>query len=81
MVYAAGVGFTLPQSHAGAMMHFPERAGAASSLLGVIQMGVAAIVGAKVGGWIDQGPMVLAGAVAVLGVASVALLPLVKRSG
>ena len=81
MVYAAGVGFTLPQSHAGAMMHFPEKAGAASSLLGVIQMGVAAIVGAQVGAWIDQGPMVLAGAVAVLGVASVALLPLVKRSG
>jgi DHA1 family bicyclomycin/chloramphenicol resistance-like MFS transporter len=80
MAYAAGVGFTLPQSHAGAMMHFPERAGAASSLLGVIQMGVAAIVGAKVGAWIDQGPMILAGAVALLGVASVLLLPLVRRS-
>lgn len=79
MAYAAGVGFTLPQSHAGAMMHFPERAGAASSLLGVIQMGVAAIVGAKVGAWIDQGPMVLASAVALLGVASVLLLPLVRR--
>lgn len=79
MAYAAGVGFTLPQSHAGAMMHFPERAGAASSLLGVIQMGVAAVVGAKVGAWIDQGPMVLAGAVALLGVASVLLLPLVRR--
>jgi DHA1 family bicyclomycin/chloramphenicol resistance-like MFS transporter len=79
MAYAAGVGFTLPQSHAGAMMHFPERAGAASSLLGVIQMGVAAIVGAKVGAWIDQGPMVLASAVALLGIASVLLLPLVRR--
>ncbi|WP_284179282.1 multidrug effflux MFS transporter [Rhabdaerophilum sp. SD176] len=80
VAYAAGVGFTLPQSHAGAMMHFPERAGAASSLLGVIQMGFAAVVGAQVGAWIDKGPMVLAGAVAVLGLASVALLPLVRRS-
>ncbi|MFY8112742.1 MAG: multidrug effflux MFS transporter, partial [Rhabdaerophilum sp.] len=49
VAYAAGVGFSLPQSHAGAMMHFPEKAGAASSLLGVIQMGGAAFVGAKVG--------------------------------
>lgn len=80
MAYAAGVGFTLPQSHAGAMMHFPERAGAASSLLGVIQMGVAAVIGAKVGAWIDQGPMVLAIAVASLGVLSLMLLPLVRRS-
>ncbi|MCZ8375309.1 MAG: multidrug effflux MFS transporter [Beijerinckiaceae bacterium] len=80
VAYAAGVGFTLPQSHAGAMMHFPEKAGAASSLLGVIQMGFAALVGAQVGAWIDKGPMVLAGAVAVLGLASVALLPLVRRS-
>ncbi|MCZ8182914.1 MAG: multidrug effflux MFS transporter [Beijerinckiaceae bacterium] len=80
VAYAAGVGFTLPQSHAGAMMHFPEKAGAASSLLGVIQMGFAAVVGAQVGAWIDKGPMVLAGAVAVLGLASVALLPLVRRS-
>lgn len=80
VAYAAGVGFTLPQSHAGAMMHFPEKAGAASSLLGVIQMGVAALVGAQVGAWIDRGPMVLAGAVAALGLISVALLPLVRRS-
>lgn len=79
MAYAAGVGFTLPQSHAGAMMHFPERAGAASSLLGMIQMGGAAIIGAKVGVWIDQGPLVLAGTVAALGLASLALLPLVRR--
>lgn len=80
VAYAAGVGFTLPQSHAGAMMHFPEKAGAASSLLGVIQMGFAAVVGAQVGAWIDKGPMVLAGSVAVLGLASIALLPLVRRS-
>ncbi|MCZ8260052.1 MAG: multidrug effflux MFS transporter [Beijerinckiaceae bacterium] len=79
VAYAAGVGFSLPQSHAGAMMHFPEKAGAASSLLGVIQMGGAAFVGAKVGAWIDQGPMVLAASVAILGLASVALLPLVRR--
>ncbi len=43
-VYLAGMGMVLPQSIAGAMTPFPERAGAASALLGFIQQAVAALV-------------------------------------
>ena len=45
-IYLAGLGMVLPQSIAGAMTPFPERAGAASALLGFIQQSVAAVCGA-----------------------------------
>ena len=48
-VYALGMGLVQPQSIAGAMMPFPERAGTASSLLGVSQMVCAALSGVIVG--------------------------------
>ena len=37
-LYTFGVGLTMPQAMASAMAPFPERAGAASSLLGLCQM-------------------------------------------
>jgi DHA1 family bicyclomycin/chloramphenicol resistance-like MFS transporter len=49
MIYMAGVGLILPQALAAAMAPFPDRAGAASSCLGVTQMTFAAIVGAGLG--------------------------------
>jgi MFS transporter, DHA1 family, multidrug resistance protein len=48
-LYAMGVGLTLPQAQASAMMPFPERAGAASSLVGICQMTLSAVVGLGVG--------------------------------
>ncbi len=48
-VYLAGLGMVLPQGIAGAMTPFPERAGAASSLLGFVQQSAAALCGAVVG--------------------------------
>ena len=36
-IYLAGLGMVLPQSIAGALTPFPERAGAASSLFGFVQ--------------------------------------------
>ncbi len=48
-LYAAGMGLVQPQTVAGAMMPFPQRAGTASSLLGVTQMVCAAVCGAIVG--------------------------------
>ena len=48
-IYLAGLGMVLPQSIAGAMTPFPERAGAASALLGFVQQTVAALCGAIVG--------------------------------
>jgi DHA1 family bicyclomycin/chloramphenicol resistance-like MFS transporter len=60
----------LPQSIAGAMSPFPDRAGAASSLLGFIQQSGAALCGAFVG-WMlgaDAWPLVLT--VAAMGCAT-----------
>jgi DHA1 family bicyclomycin/chloramphenicol resistance-like MFS transporter len=48
-IYALGMGLVQPQSIAGAMMPFPDRAGTASSLLGVSQMICASISGIVVG--------------------------------
>lgn len=78
--YGAGVGYSIPQSQAGAMMPFPERAGAASSLLGIAQTGSAALAGAAVGALIDHGPIVLAGAIALFGVVSLLVQPMVRRA-
>jgi DHA1 family bicyclomycin/chloramphenicol resistance-like MFS transporter len=48
-IYALGMGLSQPQSMAGAMMPFPDRAGAASSLTGVSMMLCAAVSGVIVG--------------------------------
>jgi DHA1 family bicyclomycin/chloramphenicol resistance-like MFS transporter len=48
-IYAMGVGLTMPQAQASAMMPFPERAGSASSLVGICQMTLSALVGLGVG--------------------------------
>ncbi len=49
MLFFLGVGFLLPQTQAAALTPFPERAGAASSLMGLAQMGSGAIVGTILG--------------------------------
>ena len=69
-VYLAGLGMVLPQSFAGAMTPFPERAGAASSLLGFIQQSAAALCGAVVGWLLGDSAWPLATAVAVMGCAT-----------
>lgn len=49
MVYMIGIGMASPNSQAGAIGPFPAAAGAASSLLGFLQMSIAAGVGAFLG--------------------------------
>jgi len=66
-IYLAGLGMVLPQSIAGAMTPFPERAGAASSLLGFVQQSVAAVFGAVVGLLLGNSAWPLATGVAVAG--------------
>ncbi len=66
-IYLAGLGMVLPQSIAGAMTPFPERAGAASSLLGFVQQSVAALFGAMVGLLLGKTAWPLAAGVAVAG--------------
>jgi DHA1 family bicyclomycin/chloramphenicol resistance-like MFS transporter len=48
-LYMTGMGMALPQAQAGALLPFPDRAGAASSLLGVTTQTCAAVVGAILG--------------------------------
>jgi MFS transporter, DHA1 family, multidrug resistance protein len=63
-----GAGLVMPNAVAGAVMPFPARAGAASSLLGFVQMTLAALVGAAVGHLVDDTARPMAGAVAFAGV-------------
>jgi len=72
-LYLAGLGIVLPQAIAGAMTPFPERAGAASALLGFVQQGVAALVGALVGVLLGSTPWPLAATIAAMGCATLAL--------
>ena len=71
-IYLAGLGMVLPQSIAGAMTPFPERAGAASALLGFVQQAIAALCGVTVGHFLGASAWPLASAVACMG--SVTLL-------
>jgi MFS transporter, DHA1 family, multidrug resistance protein len=66
-VFLAGFGMVLPQSIAGAMQPFPERAGAASSLFGFVQQSTAAICGAVVGWLLGSTAWPIAGALATMG--------------
>ena len=72
-VYLGGMGMVLPQAFAGAMTPFPERAGAASALLGFIQQGASAICGAIVGVLLGSTAWPLVGAVAFMACASLVL--------
>ena len=74
-IYLAGLGLTLPQGIAGALMPFPHRAGTTSSLLGFIQQSSSALVGVGIGHTL-AGPWPLAATIALVGV-----LALVMWSG
>jgi DHA1 family bicyclomycin/chloramphenicol resistance-like MFS transporter len=70
VLFMVGVGLIMPNSMAGAIGPFPQMAGAASALMGFLQMSIAACVGAMVGA-LHNGthlPMVIA--IAVMGVLS-----------
>ncbi len=54
MLFFTGVGFLLPQTQAASLTPFPERAGAASSMMGFIQMTSGAIVGTFLGAALDK---------------------------
>ncbi|WP_334177171.1 multidrug effflux MFS transporter [Pseudoxanthobacter sp.] len=70
MIYMVGVGIGMPQGTAGAIMPFPERAGAASSLLGVLQMGSGALSGLVAGHLLAESVWPFAVVIAVCGVAA-----------
>jgi DHA1 family bicyclomycin/chloramphenicol resistance-like MFS transporter len=66
-LYLAGLGLAMPQGFAGAMSPFPDRAGAASSLVGFVQQTSAAALGAVVGHMLGQTAWPLVVAIATMG--------------
>jgi DHA1 family bicyclomycin/chloramphenicol resistance-like MFS transporter len=72
-VFLAGLGMVLPQSIAGAITPFPERAGTASSLFGFIQQTGAAVCGALVAALLGKTAWPMVGAMALTGCATLVL--------
>lgn len=72
MIYMVGVGVGLPIIQAAALMPYPDRAGAASSLIGFSQMTFGAVVGIVVGLGVGSTAWSLVGAVAGLGLLALA---------
>jgi DHA1 family bicyclomycin/chloramphenicol resistance-like MFS transporter len=66
-IYLAGLGLAMPQAMAGALTPFPERAGMAASLLGLVQQAAAAATAAAVGTYLGQSAWPVAGAVLAAG--------------
>jgi MFS transporter, DHA1 family, multidrug resistance protein len=72
-IYALGVGLVMPQAMASAMMPFSERAGAASSLVGLCQMSLSALVGLGVGSLLTGSALPLPAVIATIGCLAVLL--------
>lgn len=79
VVYCCGVGLVMPPSMALAMVPFPDRAGAASSFLGLCQMSCAAVIGAAVGAALGHSALPMALAVAATGALALALFWSTRR--
>lgn len=81
MVFAMGVGLTMPQGQAGALQPFPQMAGSAAALMGFTQMALAAISGIVVGHALNETALPLSFALAGMGLATLlSYLLIVRRS-
>jgi DHA1 family bicyclomycin/chloramphenicol resistance-like MFS transporter len=78
-VYLAGMGFVLPQSMAGALTPFPDRAGTASSLMGFTQQTFAALAAAAIGLYLGRSAWPVAGTVATMGCLALAAWAATRR--
>jgi DHA1 family bicyclomycin/chloramphenicol resistance-like MFS transporter len=79
-VYGLGVGLTMPQSMASALMPFPDRAGAASSLLGICQMTFAAVLGILLGQNLGASALPLPATIAATGVLALVVFLTTERA-
>ncbi len=70
MVFMVGVGLVMPNSMAGAIGPFPKMAGAASAMMGFLQMTIAASVGASVGALHDGTHLPMTTAITLMGIAT-----------
>jgi MFS transporter, DHA1 family, multidrug resistance protein len=65
--YLAGMGLAMPQTMAGALTPFPDRAGTASSLMGFSQQSFAAVAAAVIGTFLGRSAWPVAGTIAAMG--------------
>ena len=72
-IFLGGLGLALPQAQAGALLPFPQRAGAASSLVGFLQQTAGAVVGAVVVALLSRSAWPLAAGIAVTGCGALAI--------
>ncbi|MGD9768981.1 MAG: multidrug effflux MFS transporter [Pseudolabrys sp.] len=72
-LYLVGLGLAYPQAIAGALTPFPDRAGAASSVLGFVQQVVASAIGIAVGHSLARSALPLGAIIATLGTLALAL--------
>jgi len=78
-IYLFGLGLAMPQSQAGALTPFPDRAGTASSLLGFTQQSCAAIAAAAIGRYLGQSAWPVAGTIATMGCLALLIWVLTRR--
>jgi DHA1 family bicyclomycin/chloramphenicol resistance-like MFS transporter len=79
-LYLIGMGMTLAQAQAGALLPYPDRAGAASSLLGFVTQTSSAVVGAILGHTLGLSAWPLAIAVVLAGGLSLLLWALSRAA-
>jgi len=77
-LYLAGVGLAMPQAMAGALTPFPDRAGTAASLMGLVQQAVAAIIAAVIGAYLVQSAWPVTGVVVAMGCSTFLLWALTR---
>jgi len=78
-IYLAGMGLVLPQTQAGALTPFADRAGTASSLLGFAQQSSAAIAAAAIGQFLGRSAWPMAGTIAAAGAVGLVLWMLTRK--
>jgi MFS transporter, DHA1 family, multidrug resistance protein len=78
-VYLAGMGLSMPQALAGALTPFPDRAGTAASLMGLVQQTAAALVAAIVGNYLGRSAWPVAGVVVTMGCLACLIWVLTRR--
>jgi MFS transporter, DHA1 family, multidrug resistance protein len=79
-IYLTGMGLSMPQTLAGAVTPFPDRAGTASSLLGFSQQSSASIAAAIIGAYLGRSAWPVAGTVAAMGCLAFAFWMLTRRA-
>jgi DHA1 family bicyclomycin/chloramphenicol resistance-like MFS transporter len=78
-IYLTGMGLSMPQTMAGAVTPFPDRAGTASSLLGFSQQSSASIAAAIIGAYLGRSAWPVAGTVAAMGCLAFAFWMVTRR--